>query len=357
MSHSPEPKPARSMSDLGDGSSHGLAPLQPLDLDKIDGFSSMLSQMRETAFGGRQLGAAADILEDMVADPDCLVVGTVSGAMTVAQMGLVLADMLSQGMLDCLVCTGALVSHGFIEEAGHHKFRHDGHTDDQTLFQKGYNRIYDSIELEQSFDQVGFVVWDLLDTLERGTPMASHELCAHLGKSLAAQKGRGILQAAAARNVPVYIPALSDSELGLLIYEYNDDVAPERGKAPLIHDPFRDLDHYKRLLTTKSRLGIFTIGGGVPRNWAQQVGPLVDAFQRRKTGVCSEPLRFRYGVRICPEPAHWGGLSGCSYSEGVSWGKFLAASEGGRFAEVFADATIAWPIVVKAVQERLAQRQ
>ena len=63
--------------------------------------------------------------------------------------------------------------------------------------------------------------------------------------------------------------------------------------------------------------------------------------------------RYRYAVRICPEPEHWGGLSGCSYTEGVSWGKFVPEEEGGRFAEVFADATIAWPLVVRAVMERM----
>jgi deoxyhypusine synthase len=63
--------------------------------------------------------------------------------------------------------------------------------------------------------------------------------------------------------------------------------------------------------------------------------------------------RFRYGVRICPEPVHWGGLSGCTYSEGVSWGKFVPPAEGGRFAEVFADATVVWPLLMKAVFEEL----
>ena len=67
------------------------------------------------------------------------------------------------------------------------------------------------------------------------------------------------------------------------------------------------------------------------------------------------PLRrFQYGVRLCPEPVHWGGLSGCTYSEGVSWGKFVARADGGRYAEVLADATVTWPLLVKAVQERLA---
>ena len=63
--------------------------------------------------------------------------------------------------------------------------------------------------------------------------------------------------------------------------------------------------------------------------------------------------RYRYAVRICPEPKHWGGFSGCNYSKGVSWGKFVPESEGGRFAEVFADATIAWPMIARAVIERL----
>jgi deoxyhypusine synthase len=83
------------------------------------------------------------------------------------------------------------------------------------------------------------------------------------------------------------------------------------------------------------------------------VGPYLDI--RRKRLKIDEPLRrYKYAVRICPEPDHWGGLSGCSYSEGVSWGKFVPESEGGRFAEVFADATIAWPLVVRAVIERMS---
>ena len=104
------------------------------------------------------------------------------------------------------------------------------------------------------------------------------------------------------------------------------------------------------------KLGIFTIGGGVPRNWAQQVGPFFDILQNR-LGIELPFVRFQYGIRICPEPVHWGGLSGCTYREGISWGKFVPEQEGGRYAEVYSDATIAWPILVKAVVQRLAKRQ
>jgi deoxyhypusine synthase len=71
-----------------------------------------------------------------------------------------------------------------------------------------------------------------------------------------------------------------------------------------------------------------------------------------RLGTRFDVPRFQYGVRICPEPAHWGGLSGCTYSEGVSWGKFVPPAEGGRFAEVYADATVALPLLMKAVFEQ-----
>jgi len=73
-----------------------------------------------------------------------------------------------------------------------------------------------------------------------------------------------------------------------------------------------------------------------------------------RRGYKKLPLkRYAYGVRICPEPVHWGGLSGSTYTEAVSWGKFVPPEEGGQFAEVFDDATVALPLIVGAVLERI----
>jgi len=82
------------------------------------------------------------------------------------------------------------------------------------------------------------------------------------------------------------------------------------------------------------------------------VGPYLE-IRRGRLGIDEPVRRYKYAVRICPEPEHFGGLSGCSYQEGISWGKFVPEGEGGRFAEVFADATIAWPFIVRAVMERM----
>jgi deoxyhypusine synthase len=174
-----------------------------------------------------------------------------------------------------------------------------------------------------------------------------------------------VLRSAYEKNVPVFIPAFTDSEMGLDVSTWAMHRAlAKKGIDPAKADhhtvlqaippfnPFLDLQEYARLIGDCSTLGIFTIGGGVPRNWAQQVAPYYDITNARLGANLNTP-RFRYGVRICPEPVHWGGLSGCTYSEGVSWGKFMSPQEGGRFAEVYADATVALPLLMKAVFEEL----
>lgn len=342
----------RQTDDFADGS--GLDPVYSLDLSRCASFSDLLKEMRHTAFGGRQLGEAADVLYDMVRDPRCLVVGTFSGAMTVAKQGLVLCDMLDHGMIDVVVSTGALMTHGLVEAAGMTHFKVPPGMRDRDAFYAGYDRVYDTLELERNLDDLEHIVDELLGDWPEGEIASSRTLNERIARHLVAhmpEGSRGILPSALRRGVPVYIPAFSDSELGLDFALHNRRRAA-RGKPPIRFDPFLDLEHYTEKALSSERLGIFTIGGGVPRNWAQQVCPYIDLVETQ-TGAVGKNHRFRYGVRICPEPVHWGGLSGCTYSEGVSWGKFVPPSEGGRFAEVPADATIAWPLLTAAVLERL----
>jgi len=332
----------------------GLEPVYSLDLSRCAGFSDLLREMRHTSFGGRRLGEAADVLHEMVVDPRCLVVGTFSGAMTVAKQGLVLCDMIDHGMLQVVVSTGALMTHGLVEAAGMTHFKVPPGLRDRDAFYAGFDRVYDTLELERNLDDLEAIVDEVLDPWPADEVVSSHALCRRIAEHLRdrlPEGSRGILLSALEHDVPVYIPAFSDSELGLDFALHNRRRV-EAGRRPLTYDPFLDLEDYTRRVMAAERLGIFTIGGGVPRNWAQQVSPFIDLI-RTRAGDTNKAHRFRYGVRICPEPVHWGGLSGCTYSEGVSWGKFVPPDEGGRFAEVPADATIAWPVLTAAVLERL----
>jgi len=349
---------------LHDGRDDGLRPLESLDLNAVHSFADLVCAMKNTSFSGRQIGEAYEILMTMSRDPDCTVVLTLSGAMTVAKQGLLICEMIDRGLVQAVVATGALMAHGLTESIGLTHYATTPDADDSELFQKGYNRVYDTLEMESNLNDVEVLVREVLDTSQPDDGVwSSARFCRALGRRLEAlDQGPGILRSAWNHNVPVFIPAFTDSEMGLdfslwairqTLGSIEDPLDTDQlYQAVPKFNPFLDLQEYARLIGRADRLGILTIGGGVPRNWAQQVAPYYDITGHRLDLKLRAP-RFRYGVRICPEPVHWGGLSGCTYKEGVSWGKFIAPEDGGRYAEVFADATAVWPLLMKAVFESL----
>jgi deoxyhypusine synthase len=330
-----------------------LRPIFPLDLSKCRTIDQLVRAMGDTAFTGRQIGDAADVLEAMARDKDCFVVLTLSGALTVGKMGLVFCDLIDSGIVRAVVSTGALMAHGLVEATGLSHFRYDpSKMDDEELFEAGYNRVYDSLEPETNLDHVEDVVDHIFDQWDANEVVCSWKVHRRVGEYLVKKGGgRGILKSAYERNVPVFVPAFSDSELGIDFALHK--IGRQKANRPLLRfDPFEDFEMFADTMLATKRMGIFTVGGGVPRNWSQQFGVYAELLARR--GYKKVPLkRYNYGLRICPEPVHWGGLSGSTYTEAVSWGKFVPPEEGGRFAEVFEDATVALPLVVGAVLQRI----
>ena len=330
-----------------------LIPLEPLDLSRIHSVDDLVRAMAKTAFTGRQVGEAAEVLEAMARDEECFVVMTLAGAMTVAKQGLIVTELIDRGIVNAIVSTGALMAHGLVEATGRAHFRYNPEMTDEELYEAGYNRVYDTLEPETNLDDVERVMFHVLEGWNENEVLCSYRLNRAIGAYLAktAKGQRGILKSAYEKDVPVFVPAFTDSELGLDVALTNRE-REKHGRGKLRFDPFEDLEHFAATLLKQKRLGIFTIGGGVPRNWSQQFGPFIELRHRR--GGEDLPLkRYHYGLRICPEPVYWGGLSGSPYSEAVSWGKFVPPAEGGRFGEVFLDATVGLPLIVAAVLERL----
>jgi deoxyhypusine synthase len=344
-----------------------LEPLTAIDLDAIGDFDQALSAMEKTSFNGRQLGEAAGILTDMFTDPDDLTVLTLSGALTVAKQGLIICELIDRGFVDIIISTGALMTHGLTEgmKGTHFKVPKK---DDATLYKEGMCRVYDTVELEVSFEHTQKVIGKYYDRLipavNGNSPIAgSAEFFKRLGELLIElyPDQRSLLSSAYKANVPVYVPAFTDSELALDILLRTlrkDKTFLEKPFAKTVVPPFNmfvDLfDFARRLYNHTGSLSIFTLGGGVPRNWGQQITPFFDIMYLE--GLPVEPKKYSRGVRICPEPDHWGGLSGCSYKEGVSWAKFVPESEGGRYAEVKDDATSVLAFLIKGVIQRIEKR-
>ncbi|MBI2908842.1 MAG: deoxyhypusine synthase family protein [Chloroflexi bacterium] len=352
----------------GTGFSDHLTPLEPLDPAKITTVNDLVAAMGKTAFGARTVGEAADVLTRMALDEDTFVVLTLSGAMTPAKMGLLVCEMIDRGLVQAVVSTGALMSHGLVEGQGLPHFRAPLGWSDADLLRCGYNRIYDVIEPEINLDEIEKTVFGALDTIDPSKPFSSWMLWDAIGAILAERvEGRAILKSACLKGVPVYTPAMSDSEVGGIDVYLHRLLRLKSGKPILVNDSLLDLDHFTRLMARQRKWGIFTIGGGAPRNWAQQVGPCIDLISQRhdlhedgrQAWWEGAPGKYSYGVRICPDPPHFGHLSGCTYSEGGSWGKIDLEKlhEGSNFAECLCDATIAWPLVLLATLERLKGRQ
>jgi deoxyhypusine synthase len=295
--------------------------------------------MSKTAFTGRQLGEAADVLEAMARDEDCFVVMTLSGAMTVAKQGLIVTELIDRGIVNAVVSTGALMAHGLVEATGRAHFRANPEVSDEELYEQGYNRVYDTLEPEQNLDDVEEVMSAVLEGWDHNEVMCSYKLNHAIGAYLEKHSpDRGILKSAHQMDTAL-----------------NNRLRESTGRHKIRFDPFLDLEHFAATLLRQKKLGIVTIGGGVPRNWSQQFGPFCE-LRHRRLGENVPLKRYHYGLRICPEPVYWGGLSGSPYSEAISWGKFVPPAEGGRFGEVFVDATVGLPLIVAAVLERLDKK-
>ena len=154
---------------------------------------------RKTAFTGRQLGEAADVLEAMARDQDCFVVMTLAGAMTVAKQGLVIAELIDRGIVNAIVSTGALMAHGLVEATGPRPFPPQSRSSATKSFTKqGYNRVYDTLEPEQNLDDVEEVMAEVLEAGITNEVMCSYKLNRAIGAHLAkhAKGQRGILKSA-----------------------------------------------------------------------------------------------------------------------------------------------------------------
>ena len=162
-----------------------LIPLEPLDLGKITSIDGLVRAMAKTAFTGRQLGEAADVLEAMALDEDAFIVMTLAGAMTVAKQGLIVTELIDRGIVNAIVSTGALMAHGLVEATGRAHFRANPEVSDEELYEQGYNRVYDTLEPEQNLDDVEEVMSAVLESWDHNEVMCSYKLNHAIGAYLA----------------------------------------------------------------------------------------------------------------------------------------------------------------------------
>jgi len=310
-----------------------MEPLTPFDLRPGLSPRELLEQMARASFGARSLGHAWRVLRGVLDDPECSVLLTVSGALSVAQLGGIFHAMLIRNILHAVVTTGAVVTHQLVQELQLRQFHLPAGVNDSSLTQQRIHRIHDSLELEANLEALAEFVAKA--SSEFTGPLGSAGLIRRLANAL--PNHAGWLAASALQHVPVFAPALTDSELGLALYT-NCGRSQQRR---FYFDPMVDLDDFAEWMLRQERIALITLGGGVPRNWAMQMLPYLRSQREPKLP------RVVAGIRICPDPTAYGHLSGSTYSEATTWGK-LDAQDLPNFAEVLGDATIVFPVLMLA---------
>ena len=311
----------------------------PFDVKSIKNVEDCLVKLQNCGFQGRNLGIALEILYKMTSNSNILTVLTLSGAMVPAGMGEIICTLIEYKLIDVIISTGANIIHDLVDvfsDIGH--FIGSSNVDDNDLFQHRINRIYDVFLPEDNYKYAEKKILELINEiyLEKEVKTTPSELLEKIGQKI---NKRCILSLAAKKKVPIFIPAFTDSELALDLIIYS---AKEGYNFQF--DILRDVQKFGDIIKNAKESGTLIIGGGVPRNWAQQIFPLLDQLEGIKT------FGYNYSVRIHTATEYDGGLSGCTLSESKSWGKYSLDS---KYISVWCDATIALPLLITGLLQRL----
>lgn len=317
--------------------------IQHIDI-KAHHVADLVDAMQGMAYSARDLARAAEIYDRMLRDPECGIILCLAGSLISAGLKQVFVDLVRHNMADCIVSTGAnIVDQDFFEALGFSHYvgeeRLRAGMDDATLRELHIDRIYDTLIDEDELRICDETVREIADLLDP-RPYSSREFIREMGAYLE-REGKtadSIVLEAYKKDVPIFCPAFSDCSagFGLVMHQHTRG---ERNKVTL--DSARDFYELTQLKIKNPTTGLFMIGGGVPKNFAQDVVVAADTL-----GV--EVPMHKYAVQITVADVRDGALSSSTLKEASSWGKVDTAYE----QMVYSEATLAVPLITGYAYER-----
>ncbi len=316
-------------------------PIRQFDIKQHD-VVALVDAMQSMAYSSRDLARAASIYERMLRDRECGVILCLAGSLISAGLQQVFIDLIRNKMVDAVVSTGAnIVDQDFFEALG---FRHyiadelyKQGTEDATLRELMIDRIYDTLIDEEELRICDETCEKIANSLEP-RPYSSREFIREMGAYLE-REGRtpkhgnpdSIIYAAYEMDVPIFVPAFSDCSAGFGLVAHQH---ARRGKPHVSLDSAKDFYELTQLKIANPTTGLFMIGGGVPKNFAQDIVVAADIL-----GM-DAPMH-KYAIQITVADVRDGALSSSTLKEASSWGKVDTTHE----QMVFSEATMAVPLI------------
>jgi deoxyhypusine synthase len=318
-------------------------PIVHLDLTQHN-TADLVESMGAMAFQARNVHSAAKILEMMQKDTDCSVILCLAGSLISAGLKKIIYQMVAENMVDAIVSTGAnIVDQDFFEALGFKHYIGTPFVDDQELRKLSIDRIYDTYIDEDDLRVCDDTITEITNGLEL-RPYSSREFIAEMGKYLVAngKVDDSIVQIAYEKSVPIFCPAFSDCSagFGLVHHQWNSP-----GEHVSI-DSAKDFLELTKIKLATPETGLFMIGGGVPKNFAQDIV------------VAAEVLGFeapmhKYAIQLTVADERDGALSGSTLKEACSWGKVDTTYE----QMVYGEATVTFPLIAGYAYHRKAHAE
>lgn len=295
---------------------------------------SIVEDMGKMAFSARDLHRAADIYDRMLNDKKTTIILTLAGSLFSAGLKKVVHDLITYNMVDAIVSTGAImVDQDFFEALGFKHYIGSPFVDDNEMRELHIDRIYDTFIDEDELRICDDTTAEIFESLEP-RPYSSRELLRHFGRYLDENGGPkvddSVIYAAYKNNVPIFVPAFSDCSAGFGIVMHQH----KNPKKHLSFDSGKDFLELTKLKLHSEDTGIFMVGGGVPKNFTQDIVVAAEILEE------DAPMH-KYAIQITVADVRDGALSSSTLKEASSWGKVETTFE----QMVFSEATLAFPLI------------
>jgi deoxyhypusine synthase len=304
------------------------------------------------AFNAGRLSEACHIFTDKMLDPanDTTIGLTVAGALTPAGLGGCVIELMERGLIDFVISTGANLYHDLHYALNFTLHRGSPFLDDVELYEQGIIRIYDVLFPATVLLETDKYIRDFLVRSKIEGPMSTAEFHYRLGLDLLERnpgcEEYSVVARAAQAGVPIYTSSPGDSSIGMNI-AYHELM----NGGTLMIDPNRDVNEICAIILAGHQNGCVILGGGSPKNFYLQGQPtLWEVYGIPKGGN-------DYFIQITTDQVVWGGLSGATPAEAVSWGKVNPGVLPDTVV-AYCDSTIAFPLFCEyAVGSAHARRE
>ena len=321
----------------------------PVPLHRGIEISELIHVMGQTSFEARNVFRGAQLFKRMIDEDDVIWLG-IAGAGIAGGMGGMVISLLEAGFVDVICSTGAQVYHDL-----HFAFdlpvkAISPHHDDNVLRQHGDTRIYDigireRETLEAQDEIIRRFVKDQHDVLSKGT-LSSWEINYHLGLWInrkATHPERSFSAIAAKLGVPIFWDSLSNHSISMNL------ARTDREGYPLRLSGQKDVFDSAAILYNAGHTGFVELGGGGPKNFIQQSGPTLSQI----LGIdCKAANR---GLQISTAVEREGSLSGSTFNEAVTWGKYRSADED-KLVQIWAEYSLVFPLLTAYVLDQCENR-